>query len=71
MSANPNSGVSALKKVRDANLMKEFMQDPAATLQKAGVDTSGMQVSKSNAAVGGALHSACVSVGCGACASVG
>jgi len=70
MNANSTDAMAAMQKVRDANMMKDFMQDPVATLKKVGVDPSGMQVSQTNAKLG-AMHSACASVGCGVCASVG
>ncbi|OUS24544.1 hypothetical protein A9Q99_24420 [Gammaproteobacteria bacterium 45_16_T64] len=65
-----NSGSDALKKVRDAGLTKDFMDDPVGTLGKAGVDTGDLKIHKTTVAEG-ATHGACASVGCVACASVG
>ena len=60
----------AMKKVREAGLTKEFMENPVATLKKAGVDTSDLRVHQTMAAEG-STHGGCVSVGCGVCASIG
>ncbi|GAA6136571.1 hypothetical protein NBRC116583_03180 [Arenicella sp. 4NH20-0111] len=65
-----STGAEALQKVREAGLTKEFTKDPVGTLEKAGVDTNALRIHQTSAAEG-ATHSACASVGCGVCASVG
>lgn len=67
-----------IAKVRqDPALTKQFTENPQATLQKLGVDTTGLNVQKvppkptAAAAPAAAEAAFCVSVGCIACASVG
>lgn len=67
----------AFNAIRGSNaLSKEFVASPLQTLSSLGVDTSNLKVtpnSNSNtiARASAANASACVSIGCGVCASVG
>ncbi|HVF26689.1 MAG TPA: hypothetical protein VM943_00530 [Pyrinomonadaceae bacterium] len=63
----------AVKKIRkDPATAKAFMKSPTKTLKGLGVDTSKLAIHKhAPDAPKGATHGACVSAGCGACASAG
>jgi hypothetical protein len=68
----------AFKKVRaDDTLAKEFTEDPAGVMQRLGVDTSKLKVTKglpppSHGGRGVAASAdVCVSIGCIVCGSVG
>lgn len=55
-------------------LAEQFSSDPKGTLQGLGVDTSNLNVSPAattNTIAKSASNAACVSIGCGICASVG
>jgi hypothetical protein len=69
---------TAFEKIRsDKGLAKQFTEDPAGVLQNLGVDTAQLKITKtvpvsSQAAVAASADiSACVSVGCIVCASIG
>ncbi len=63
----------AIKTIRkDPAAAKKFMHSPAETLKGLGVDTSKLTIHKTTPdAPQGSTHGACVSAGCGACASAG
>jgi hypothetical protein len=69
---------TAFEKIRsDRSLAKEFTENPAGVLQNLGVDTTQLKITKTvpvstqDAVVASADISACVSVGCIVCASIG
>ena len=63
---------SAMQKIRaDRGLGKQFIDDPAGTVTSLGVDVSQHRIHKTEPVPTGATHGACVSGGCGVCASAG
>ncbi len=50
---------------------KTFVTDPAGTLKGLGVDVTKHHITTTKHVPTGGTHGACVSVGCGACASAG
>jgi hypothetical protein len=64
------AAMSAIRK--DDAKGRAFLNDPAGTLKSMGVDTSNLNIKKTGAAsAAGVTHDACVSAGCGICATVG
>ena len=63
---------AAMHQIRgDSAKAKKFVKDPAGTLKAMGVDVSKHHITTSKHVPTGGTHGACVSAGCGACASVG